>query len=127
MKNLLNCAVLLAGLMSTRAHAADYSVDGTLAVTVSELPKPQAGANGGKLVVPKGAGPYPLVIASHGFSANADNQLGWGKHFATYGFVVVAPTSSGTDHAANGKVVQDLVTLYTNPATVSAAQGKVDV
>ena len=113
-------------LFGATASAADYSVDGPLAVTVSDLPNPQAGAHGGKLVVPNGAGPYPLVVASHGFSATADNQVGWAKHFATYGFVVVVPTFPGTDHATNGKIVQDLVALYANPSTVSPAQGHVD-
>ena len=129
MKNLLNkagaLAVAAALSAAATARAADYAADGPLTVTVSDLPA-QTGINGGKLVVPDGPGPYPLLVTSHGASATADNQVGWAKHFATYGFVVVVPTFPGLDHQANADAIGALVTKYADPATDSPARGKVD-
>ncbi len=96
----------------SRAHAADYGVKGTEATTTTALAAGTGGATGGKLVVPNGAGPYPLIVASHGFSANSDHQVGWAEHFASYGFVVVAPDFPNTfspNHATNGTIVEALV------------------
>lgn len=110
------------------AARADYADPGPEASAASAL-SPTGGATGGSLLVPKGAGPYPLLVLSHGFSASADNQLGWATHFASYGFVVVVPSFPNTlspNHTVNAGIVQQLVALYTNPATSSAAKGKVD-
>ena len=52
--------------------AADYGAKGTEAATTSTLPAGTGGATGGKVVVPSGAGPWPILVASHGFSASAD-------------------------------------------------------
>jgi pimeloyl-ACP methyl ester carboxylesterase len=98
---------------STAALAApDYGVKGPEATTTSNLAVGASGASGGKLVVPNGAGPYPIIIASHGFSASSANQLGWATHFASYGFVVAAPDFPGglqPDHVKNGTIVEALV------------------
>jgi pimeloyl-ACP methyl ester carboxylesterase len=97
---------------ASRAHAADYGAKGTEATTTTALAAGTGGATGGKLVVPNGAGPYPLIVASHGFSASSDNQVGWAEHFASHGFVVVAPDFPNTfspNHAANGGIVEALV------------------
>jgi len=126
MKTALVLLSTVVSLSSATARAADYAADGPLTTTVTALPAAQGGANGGKLVVPGGAGPYPLLIAAHGFSANSDNQVGWATHFASYGFVVVVPNFAGTDHAANGKVIEALLALYADPTTDSPAKGKVD-
>lgn len=98
------------------AHArearADYAARGPEAFVTSDLAASSTGAIGGKLVVPNGAGPYPIVIASHGFSASSANQLGWAEHFASYGFVVAAPDFPGglsPDHAKNAAIVEALV------------------
>ena len=120
--------VALAVSLVPSVALADYADPGPEANAVSAL-SPTGGATGGSLVVPKGAGPYPLLIASHGFSASADNQLGWATHFASYGFVVVVPSFPNTfspNHTVNAGIIQQLVALYTNPGTSSAAQGKVD-
>jgi pimeloyl-ACP methyl ester carboxylesterase len=97
---------------ASRAEAADYGAKGTEATTTTALAAGTGGATGGKLVVPNGAGPYPLIVASHGFSATSDNQVGWAEHFASYGFVVVAPDFPNTfspNHATNGTIVEALV------------------
>jgi hypothetical protein len=84
---------------------------------------------GGKLVVPSRAAQYPLLVNTHGFSGNAAQQIGWGEHFASYGFVAVVPSMPGglpPDHKANGDIIRALALLYSDPATASPAQGKVD-
>ncbi len=112
------------------AHAAgDYAAAGPEAFTTSSLASPTAGAQGGYLVVPNAAGSYPLLVTSHGFSANADNQKGWAEHFASWGFVVVVPNFPSTfapDTNTNRDVIKALVALYSNASTTSPAQGKVD-
>lgn len=120
--------VALAVLLLPSGALADYADTGPEAYVVSPL-SPTGGATGGSLVVPKGAGPFPLLVLSHGFSASADNQVGWGTHFASYGFVVAVPSFPSTfspNHSVNAGIVQQLVALYTNPGTSSPAQGKVD-
>lgn len=111
--SLVGSWVLLGALAwSANAHAADYGVKGPEAFTTTNLAPGATGATGGKLVVPNGAGPYPIVIASHGFSASSANQLGWAEHFASYGFVVAAPDFPGglqPDHVKNGTIVEALV------------------
>lgn len=44
------------------------------------------------LVPDDSQGPYPLVIFSHGFGANAANYATLIEHIASYGFVVIAPS-----------------------------------
>lgn len=120
--------VALVGFLLPSVARADYADPGPEAFAVSAL-SPTGGATGGSLVVPSSPGPYPLLVLSHGFSASADNQLGWAKHFASYGFVAVVPSFPSTfspNHAVNAGIVEQLVALYINPATASAAQGKVD-
>jgi dienelactone hydrolase len=85
------------------------------------------GAAGGKLVVPNAAGVYPLIVASHGFSATADNQVGWAEHFASYGFVVAVPTFPGgfsPDHVKNGVIIKTIVAELDTADT--PAKGKID-
>jgi dienelactone hydrolase len=79
--------------------------------------------------VPAGAGPYPLLIASHGWSAASAQQLGWAEHFATYGFVVVVPTfpnSLSPDADLDASLIEGLVAKYASATTSSPAQGVVD-
>lgn len=108
MRWVLALAVLLLLLPAT-ATAADrsFATAGTYDVTVEKVAQSTT-----QIARPKGAGSHPLVIASHGFSANGDNQLGWAKHFASWGFVVAVPSFASTfspDHQANAKVIAALV------------------
>lgn len=111
------------------AGAVDYSAAGPETVATSDLPANAGGATSGKLVVPNGAGPYPLIVASHGWSASPDNQVGWAQHFASYGFVVVVPgfpNPLSPDANVDAGIIKALAALYANPATMSPARGKVD-
>jgi MYXO-CTERM domain-containing protein len=120
---------IVAMLTISPAYATDYSAPGPLTVTTGNLGSTEGGSTGGYVVVPEGAGPFPLIIASHGWSAAADQQVGWGKQFASYGFVVVAPSFPNTlspNDATDATIIETLVTLYSDPAHASPAQGKVD-
>ena len=45
-----------------------------------------------KLYFPKAGGPYPVILFSHGFGGNKDAFGPIGKHWASYGYVVIHPT-----------------------------------
>src|SRR5690606_15204668 len=82
-------AACVATLTSAPASAADYSQPGPLQVKTDAF---NAGKASGKIAYPTtGAGPFPTLVLGHGaLFANADQQIGWGQHFASYGFVAVA-------------------------------------
>jgi dienelactone hydrolase len=111
---------LAASLMPATAAAAGgaFAVAGPKTVIVKDL-SPTA-----KIAAPDTGGPYPLVVASHGFSASGDNQIGWAKHFASWGLVVVVPTfpnSFSPDTATNAGIIESLVMQLEGP--LAAAQG----
>jgi hypothetical protein len=127
----LSFIVVLASLFMAGVARAqtDYSTAGPEAFTTSDFTNGTAGSLGGKLVVPNRASRYPLLVNTHGFSGNAAQQIGWGEHFASYGFVAVVPSMPGglpPDHKGNGDVIRALALLFSDPTYVSPAQGKVD-
>jgi dienelactone hydrolase len=109
---------------------ADYSAVGPEAITTTDLPaSTDGGATGGSLVVPNGAGPYPLLVTTHGFSGTSANQLGWAQHFASYGFVVVVPSLPSTfspNEDVDAAIIEGLAATYADPPSDSPAFGKVD-
>jgi dienelactone hydrolase len=107
----------------------DYAAPGPEAFTTTDFANGTAGSLGGKLVVPNRAGKFPLLVNTHGFSGNAAQQIGWGEHFASYGFVAVVPSMPGglpPNHQGNGDVIRALALLFSDPSYASPAQGKVD-
>jgi dienelactone hydrolase len=121
-----SCALFV---VACDARAASYSAQGSFTYTTSDLPAGAGGAEGGKLIVPDGDGPYPLVIASHGWSASEANQEGWAQQFASWGYVVVVPTFPNAltpDTAVNAGIIEALVAMYQIPPAGSPAEGKVD-
>lgn len=124
------CGVALALTAFDARAATDYAAQGPEATTTSALPTAgSGGATGGSLVVPNGAGPYPLLVTSHGFSATSDNQVGWAEHFASYGFVVAVPSfpnSFSPDQTVDSGIIEALVATYASPPATSPAHGKVD-
>jgi dienelactone hydrolase len=114
-------------LVAVEARAVDYGATGPTAIAESDLPSGFGGANGGKLVVPRAEGRHPLIVASHGFSANSSNQVGWARHFASHGFVVAVPNFPGglsPNHVRNGEIIAAIVRAL--PTAETAAKGKVD-
>src|SRR5262249_54801247 len=58
-----------------------------------------------------------------------DNQVGWAKHFASWGFVVVAPSFPNPfspDAKVDAGIIAALVAMYAAPPAGSPAFGKVD-
>ena len=100
MRRLLWC--LLA--MSSAAHAANYTAapgpqhvasvyyTWTDAIRHREVPV--------KVYYPReGAGPFPVIIFSHGLGGTRDGYAYLGQHWASYGFVVVHVQHLGSDDA----------------------------
>ena len=113
-RTVISTALTLASIAyaSPSLAATDFGAKGPEATTTANLPA--GAATGGKLVTPNGAGPYPILVASHGFLGSSANQVGWAEHFASYGFVVAVPDFGGTDHVKNGDTI---VTLVNDVAT----------
>jgi MYXO-CTERM domain-containing protein len=102
--------------MPATAAARAYGAAGSNALAEKSL------SSSARLVAPATGGPYPLIVASHGFSASGDNQIGWARHFASWGFVVAVPTFASPlapDTAANAAAIQDLVTQLQGPLASS--------
>lgn len=82
----LGLALVLSLTSSTALAARAYEGKGPLETETKTLDAST------RVVAPKTGGPYPLVVASHGFSATGDNQIGWAEHFASWGLVVAVPS-----------------------------------
>lgn len=52
-----------------------------------------------KVYYPKGDGPFPVIVFSHGFGANKDAFAPIGKHWASHGYVSIHP-----QHADGSKI-----------------------
>lgn len=116
----LGAALAVGALLApAEASAADrpYGVAGQKVVKVETLDAST------KLVSPTTGGPYPLIIASHGWSASGDNQVGWAKHFASYGFVVAVPSFPSPftpDTEANSDIIVGLANSLRAAASATA-------
>ena len=78
----------------------DPAGDGPSAVTTTTASIPGNGAGrtlAATVYAPQGAGPHPLVVMSPGFQMQRTQYASYGKHLATWGFVVVL-----TDYAESG-------------------------
>ena len=120
---------LAATALAPSTWAIDYGAKGAHTFQTTDLPANAGGATGGKLVVPDEPGVYPLIIASHGWSASAANQVGWAELFASWGFVVVVPSFPNPlspDFDVDKGIITSLATMYQSPLTDSPAKGKVD-
>lgn len=125
----LSFCVLANGSIVAHAAAAGsrtYADPGPLAVEVKTLDASTS------VVVPIASSgtpaAVPLIVASHGWSASGTNQLGWAKHFASYGFVVAVPTFPSPLSpvtATNAGIIEGLVAKLTGPlaATYGVSPG----
>src|SRR5437763_1273009 len=62
--------VAAAGALGVARAATDYAQPGPHTFKTTDLVTFDAGAIGGKLVVPDDAGPFPILVTSHGWSAS---------------------------------------------------------
>src|SRR5437868_6185452 len=46
----------------------------------------------------EGAGPFPLIVFSHGYGGTKNGYAYLGQGWAEAGYVVICPTHSGSDH-----------------------------
>lgn len=114
--------------VSSASFAAGYDQPGPSKVKTQDF---TAGTLKGKIAYPEGlTGPAPLLVLGHGFSAAPDNQIGWGQHFASYGFIAVAPElCSGFLCAPDANMAEGIVKgviTWVNGST-SPVAGMVDV
>ena len=47
------------------------------------------------IFLPDGAGPFPVVVFTHGFMLGPGNYTSYGRHLASWGFIVVMPQMPG--------------------------------
>ena len=121
--------VLLAMGERPAKAATDYADAGAYTVTTTALDASVGGAVAVDLVVPDAPGPFPLLVASHGWSASDAQQVGWAQHFASWGFVVAVPSFPNPltpDANVDQGIIKSLVTLCTDPTSDTPARGKVD-
>lgn len=82
------------------------------------------------LYLPDGAGPFPIIVAGHGFQRSKANMADWGAELAKRGYIVAALNFPGSlpDHAKNGKIVSALLAelVKQGAAAGDSLQGKVD-
>ena len=95
---------LIAALMlGARAYAASYEVAGPLHVAVTEGVWHDAGRGRDVPYLIRypsdGAGPFPVVVFSHGLGGSARGAPYYGDHLASHGYVVVYVQHPGSDTA----------------------------
>ena len=125
---LASLALIVAGERPAYAGP-DYADAGAYSVTTTTLDASAGGAVAVDLVVPDAQGPFPLLVASHGWSASAAQQVGWAQHFASWGFVVAVPSFPNPlspDANVDQGIIRSLVALCTDPTSDTPARGKVD-
>ena len=93
------------GLAAASAAAAvDLAADGALTVETIEFPDLTDASRGGrrvpiKLHIPMAAGPYPVVVVSHGAGGHWDANYAQAHHLASHGYAVLALEHVGSNTA----------------------------
>ncbi|MGE0326911.1 MAG: MYXO-CTERM sorting domain-containing protein [Polyangiaceae bacterium] len=102
------------------ARAADYSQPGPLTTAVQSFNT--SGANGKVAYPTNGSGPFPTLVLGHGaLFANADQQIGWGEHFASYGFVAIAVNLGSFPDGNGGTPIIEAALNYLDSAPAPLA------
>jgi hypothetical protein len=127
--SLVSSALALA-LVAGSARAADFSTAGPYAFTESQPPTGLLpGSSDISILTPNQAGQYPLVIATHGWSAGRVNQMGWARHMASYGYVVIVPgmpNPLAPDQAVWSSNIRTLATNAVNASLFPQLAAKID-
>jgi hypothetical protein len=123
-------SALVLALVAGSARAADYSAVGPYAFTESQPPTGLLPGNSDvSVLTPNQAGQYPLVIATHGWSAGRVNQMGWARHMASYGYVVIVPgmpNPFAPDQAVWSANIRTLATNAVNASLFPQLAAKID-
>ncbi len=125
------CSVIFAGLLcSSSALATNFAQTGPVAFTEAAPPTGFLPGNSDiSVLTPNAAGRYPLVVATHGWSAGRVNQMGWARHLASYGYVVIAPGMPNPlqpDQAVWSANVRTIAQNATNPSLFPQIAAKID-
>ncbi len=123
-------ALVLGLAAASSARAADFAQPGPYAFTESQPPTGLLpGVSDISVITPNQAGQYPLVIATHGWSAGRVNQVGWAKHMASYGYVVIVPgrpNPIAPDQAVWSANIRTLATNAVNASLFPQLAAKID-
>jgi MYXO-CTERM domain-containing protein len=123
-------ALVLVLAAASSARAADFAQPGPYAFTESQPPTGLLpGVSDISVITPNQAGQYPLVIATHGWSAGRVNQVGWAKHMASYGYVVIVPgmpNPIAPDQAVWSANIRTLATNAVNASLFPQLAAKID-
>lgn len=127
----ISSSVALAGLLvSSSALAANFAQTGPVAFTEAAPPTGFLPGNSDiSVLTPNAAGQYPLVVATHGWSAGRVNQMGWARHLASYGYVVVVPGMPNPlqpDQAVWSANIRTIASNATNASLFPQIAAKID-
>jgi MYXO-CTERM domain-containing protein len=129
-RSTLSSVFALALGVSSSALAANFGAAGPIAFAESAPPTGfLPGSSDISIVAPTAAGQYPLVIATHGWSAGRVNQMGWARHLASYGYVVIVPGMPNPltpDQAVWSGNIRTLATNATDANLFPQVASKVD-
>ncbi|MCY4340437.1 MAG: hypothetical protein OXE48_03590 [Gammaproteobacteria bacterium] len=90
----LACLVALAGPVDAapEAYKTEWGPHGVQVIDNHRLPaNPGQRRLRARIAYPDGAGPFPLVVYSHGFNCYRESYSGLTDHWASHGYVVVLP------------------------------------
>ena len=76
----------------TPLPAADPSGSGVFDFTVTTA---VAAGLDSTVYLPVGAGPFPIIVLTHGFQLSPDEYVSYGEHLASWGYVTVLPQFPG--------------------------------
>ncbi|MBT3218513.1 MAG: hypothetical protein HN348_05430 [Proteobacteria bacterium] len=82
------------------------------------------------IYVPDGDGPFPVVVFTHGYQLGAADYDSYGKHLATWGYLVVMPDMpdgfGGANHVELAEFTVAILDWIDEIAASGTWQGKVD-
>lgn len=123
-------SALVLVLAAGSSRAADFAQPGPYAFTDSQPPTGLLpGVSDISVITPNQAGQYPLVVATHGWSAGRVNQMGWARHMASYGYVVLVPgmpNPIAPDQAVWSANIRTLATNAVNASLFPQLAAKID-
>jgi predicted dienelactone hydrolase len=112
----MRATLTLLGIAALAGAAMQAADPGPLATEILEFPELTDAARQGRKVpikahLPRGAGPFPLVVMSHGAGGDWDTHHGQAQHLASHGYAVLCLEHVGSNRArltAGGRLMRNL-------------------